>query len=309
MRILISGSSGLIGRAMVHSLRDEGHTVVRLVRTETAQINSKRTRSPEQAPEVVPWRPETGRFTLGDLERFDAFLHLAGAGIADRRWTAERKREIHDSRVQTTNLLAQAISLLKQKPRVFVSASAIGIYGDRGDESLTEDAWPGSGFLSDVCVAWEQSARAAVQAGVRVVHPRIGVVLSAEGGALKAMLPPFRFGLGGVLGSGRQYMSCISLDDLVRVLRECLVNETLSGAVNAVMPNAVTNAEFTRQLGSVLGRPTIFPVPAFMLRMLVGEMADALLLASIRVEPQRLLEAGFQFEHATIEQALHAAIR
>lgn len=309
MRILIAGSSGLIGRALIASLESDGHSIVRLIRSQTDSGPVVRGEQPPKPPHAVTWKPEIGKFAMADLERFDAIINLAGAGIADRRWTENRKREIHDSRVQATNLLAQAIARLKERPKVFVTASAIGIYGDRGDEELTEDAWPGNGFLSDVCVAWERSARPAADAGARVVHPRIGVVLTRNGGALAAMLLPFQLGFGGLLGSGKQFMSCISLDDVVRVLKECVTNQSLRGPVNAVMPHAVTNADFTHALGRALGRPTIVPVPAFALRMVVGEMADALLLASIRVKPQRLLEAGFQFHQPDIESALRHALK
>ncbi|MFQ5915907.1 MAG: TIGR01777 family oxidoreductase, partial [Nitrospinota bacterium] len=234
----------------------------------------------------------------------DAAVHLSGENIGEGRWTAAKKAAIRDSRVKSTRLLAETLARLEQPPRVFVCASAVGYYGDRGEEVLREESPLGSGFLPDLSLEWESAAEPAVQKGIRVVHLRNGIVLSPKGGALAKMLPPFKLGLGGKLGSGRQYVSWISLDDMVGVIRHALERESLSGPVNAVAPNPVTNAEFTQTLGRVLSRPTVFQVPAFTLRLAFGEMADAALLASARVEPARLLASGYSFRHPELEGAL-----
>ena len=238
----------------------------------------------------------------------DAVVHLAGAGIADRRWSDSVKRDIRDSRVQGTSLIARSMAAAETPPPVLVCASAIGFYGDRDDAVLDEESDPGEGFLSEVSLEWEAAADPAREAGLRVAHLRIGIVLSRHGGALKQMLLPFQLGVGGKLGSGDQYMSWIGLEDLTRIIEYAIEQPAIQGAVNAVAPTPVTNAEFTRTLGRVLRRPTIFPVPGFGVRLLFGEMGDALLLGSTRVVPTRLSATSFTFEHADLDSALRAAL-
>lgn len=297
MRVLVTGSTGLVGTALCERLKADRHQVVRLVRT------------PPRDSSEVAWNPNAGTIDAAACEGMDAVIHLAGENIAGARWNERVKREIRDSRVKGTDLLARTLASLSNKPKTLISASAIGYYGDRGDERLTEQSSAGHGFLPEVCQAWEHAARPAASAGIRVVYPRIGVVLSPKGGALKKMLLPFQLGLGGVLGNGKQYMSWISLDDLVSILINVLDRDSLSGAVNATAPEPVTNHQYTKTLGSVLGRPTIFPMPAFAARLAFGEMADALLLASARVEPARLLGDGFSFAHPSLNQALESMLR
>jgi len=301
VRVIITGATGLIGSALVRSLLGDRHAVTRLVRAPQGST----------APGVtdVSWDPARGLLDASALEGHDAAVHLAGEPVAEGRWTVEKKRRIRESRVKGTRLVAETLARLKQKPRVLVSASAVGIYGDRGGELLREESAPGKDFLSEVCREWEAAARPAVEAGIRVVHPRLGVVLDAEGGALPKMLTPFKFGVGGRIGSGRQYMSWITLADVVGVIRRALTDENLRGPVNAVGPNPVTNEEFTKALGRVLGRPTFLAVPEFAARLAFGEVADALLLASQRVEPARLKEAGFQFADPELEGALRRVLK
>ena len=293
MKILVSGSAGLVGSALVPSLAGDGFEVVRLVRARTAA-----------APGTIAWDPEGGWIDPGALEGFDGVVHLAGDNIASGRWSRAKKERIRRSRVEGTRLLSEALSRLSRPPRVLVCASAIGYYGSRGDEVLREESPPGNDFLAGVCREWEGAAEPAARRGIRAVHLRFGVILSATGGALARMLPPFRLGAGGIAGSGRQVLSWITLDDAVGAIRHALSTEALRGAVNAVAPGPVTNREFTRILGSVLRRPTLLPVPAFALRLAFGEMADALLLSSARVEPARLLAAGYRFRHPDLETAL-----
>jgi uncharacterized protein (TIGR01777 family) len=240
----------------------------------------------------------------GGLEDMDAVVHLAGENIASGRWTAERKRRIRDSRVRGTRLLADSLARLKEPPKVLVCASAIGYYGNRPEETVNEDSSSGSGFLPEVCREWEKATKPAEESGIRVVGTRFGIVLSPSGGALAKMLLPFRLGAGGKIGSGQQYMSWISLDDAIGAIDHALVTESLAGAVNVVAPRPVTNSEFTKTLGQVLRRPTLFPMPAIAARLLLGEMAEELLLASIRVEPARLLATGYKFRHPDLEGAL-----
>jgi hypothetical protein len=247
--------------------------------------------------------------SAANLEGIDATVHLAGENIAARRWTPAQKAKIRESRVGGTRLLAETLAKLRKPPRTLVCASAIGFYGDRSDQRLNEDSPPGTGFLADTCREWEAAARPAVEQGIRVVHLRTGLVLASQGGALAKMLPPFRLGIAGIIGSGRQYMSWISLGDLVAVISYALSNETQRGPVNAVAPNPVTNYEFTKTLGRVLRRPTLFPMPAFAARLAFGEMADGLLLASTRVEPKRLLDCGFRFRFPELEAALVQAVQ
>ena len=296
MNVLVSGSSGLIGSALVPALSADGHAVRRL------------RRAPGGGADATSWNPDDGTFAAGALDGLDAVVHLAGENIAGGRWTASRKSRIRDSRVEGTRRLCAALAALETPPRVLVAASAIGFYGDRGDALLDESAAPGIGFLPEVSRSWEAAAAPAREAGIRVVHLRIGIVLSPAGGALGQMLLPFKLGVGGVLGSGEQYMSWIALDDLVGIVRHALADESLSGPVNAVAPRAVTNREFTRTLGQVLRRPTILPAPAFALRIALGEMADALLLASTRVDPAALRGGSFEFRHPELDGALRQVL-
>ena len=301
MKVIVTGSTGLVGRALIRSLLADGHEVTRLVRGDAQGF-----RAPGTA--AVHWDPERGEIDAGALEGHDAAVHLAGEPVAEGRWDDEKKRRIRESRVQGTTLLAGALAGLRAKPKVLVSASATGFYGDRGAEILREESASGDDFLSEVCREWEKATLQASQAGIRVVHLRIGVVLSGEGGALQKMLTPFKLGVGGKLGSGSQYMNWITLEDLTGVIRRAVEDESLRGPVNAVAPQQVTNEEFTKALGGVLGRPTIFAVPAFAARLAFGEVADALLMASTRVEPARLKEAGYQFKHPEIEGALRSVL-
>jgi uncharacterized protein (TIGR01777 family) len=300
MKVIVTGSGGLVGRALVRSLLADGHSVTRLVRGGAQQF-----RAPGTA--AVEWNPENGTVDAGALEGHDAAVHLAGEPIAEGRWDAEKKRRILESRTKSTRLLAETLAGLNEKPRVLVSASAVGFYGDRGDEVLREESASGSDFVSEVCREWEKSTLAASQAGIRVAHLRIGLVLSAEGGSLPRMLTPFKLGLGGRLGSGRQYVSWITLEDLLGVIRRAIEDEHLRGPVNAVA-GAVTNEEFTKAIGRALGRPTFMAMPAFAARLAFGEMADELLLASTRAEPARLKEAGFDFKHTDIDDALRSVL-
>lgn len=297
MIIAVSGSTGLVGAALVAALEADGHLVRRLVR-----------RPVREKEHEIQWDPAAGTIDAAELARVDGVVHLAGESIAGSRWTEAVKLRIRDSRVLGTRLLCQTIAGQSTKPAVLVSASAIGFYGCRGDEPLNESSPAGSGFLADVCQRWEAETRVAREAGVRVVNLRIGVVLDRAGGALAQMLTPFKLGLGGVLGGGRQYFSWIILDDLVRAIRFALENATLSGPVNAVAPEPVTNRVFTKTLGRVLGRPTVFSMPAFAARLAFGEMADEMLLGGARVVPQALLAAGFQFHFPQLEPALRRAL-
>lgn len=297
MKILVTGSSGLLGSALTPSLTAGGNTITRLVRPGT-----------KPGPSQIVWDPAAGRLDAGSLEGFDAVVNLAGENIAGGRWTPERKRLLRDSRVKSTLLLAETLGKLSRPPRVLVAASATGYYGDRGDEMLTEASEPGSGFLAEVCRPWEDSTRPAAAAGIRVVNVRFGIVLSAAGGALAKMLPPFKAGVGGPVGSGRQYMSWIALEDVVRVIEHALVTEALAGPVNVVAPEPVTNREFARTLGRVLGRPALLPLPAFAVRLLFGEMGDELLLASARVRPSRLEATNYRFLYPDLEGALRRSL-
>lgn len=295
MRILLAGASGLIGGALVPALRAAGHEPVRLVRR------------PAAAPDEIVWDPARGEVDWPKLGAIDAIVNLAGENVGASRWTAARRESIFRSRVDATRTLVALIAKLPRKPAVFISASAVGFYGDRGDERLDERAPIGRGFLPEVCLAWETHAEGAARAGVRTVLLRFGVVLANGGGALAKMLPVFRLGLGGRLGSGRQWMSWIALTDAVGAVQHALATAELSGPVNVVAPGEVTNAEFTAALGRVLGRPTVFPVPAFALRLAVGQgMADEALLASTRAVPAKLAASGFVFRQGELEPALRA---
>ncbi|MHB8897278.1 MAG: TIGR01777 family oxidoreductase [Thermoguttaceae bacterium] len=293
LKIALSGASGLVGSALKERLAAEGHAVRPLVR-----------REPRKAEGEIGWDPARGQLQACDLEGVDAVVHLAGESIASGRWTEEKRRRIRESRVGSTSLLARTLLEVQDRPRVFVCASAVGYYGDRGNELLLEESAGGEGFLADTCRQWEEAAQPAGQAGIRVAHLRFGVVLSREGGALKPMLPLFRFGLGGRLGSGNQYWSWIGLDDAVAAACHVLSCENLSGPVNLTTPGPVTNRQFTAVLSKVLGRPALFPAPAAALRLALGQMADELLLSSARALPDRLLRTGFRFQHAELESAL-----
>ena len=296
MKVAITGSSGLIGSALVGALRGAGHTPIRLVRHD------------HPAEGEVAWDPAAGTIDAAALEGVDAVVNLAGAGIGDQRWTDERKRLILDSRVQSTTLVAETIARLERKPKVLLSASGIDYYGDTGDAVVTEESPPGSGFLTDVCLQWEGATAAAQAAGVRTVLLRTGIVQSAEGGALKKSLPPFKLGIGGRFGSGEQWWSWISIDDHVRAMLH-LIDSDVAGPANLTAPNPVTNKQYTKALGRELGRPTLLPIPMAGPRVLLGkELADTLLLASHRVVPSVLEQSGFGFRHPTIEVALAAVL-
>ncbi len=297
MVILVTGGSGLIGRRLIPYLEAQDHRVIRLVRS--------RDLASEKA---AFWSTSEGRVYWDEPGGIDAVVHLAGESILGR-WTKAKKARIRDSRVAPTRNLCTFLAAMEAPPRVLVAASATGFYGHRGEELLGEASPSGDGYLPEVCRQWEAATEPARSAGIRVVNLRIGMVLTSEGGALAAMRTPFRLALGGKVGDGRQYMSWISRDDLVAAIRFILESDDLDGSVNAVAPQPVTNAEFTRILGLALHRPTPFSVPAFVIRLLFGQMGRDLLLASARVEPRRLREAGFQFEHAELEAALLALLR
>ena len=297
MRVVVTGSSGPIGNALCSHLASSGHHVVRVVR--------RRVRPGEIA---LAWDPEAGTIDCRGLEGADAVVHLAGAGVGDGRWTESRKRVLVESRTRSTALLAGALAGLDHRPRVLVSASAIGFYGDRGDEILTEQSPPGDDFLASLCVRWEAEAAPAAQAGIRVACARTGLVLSRDGGALPKLLRLFKLGLGGRFGSGAQWWSWITLDDEVRAIAWLLENG-LRGPVNLTAPYPVTNREFTRILGAVLSRPARLPVPRFAPRLLLGsELADALLFTSARVQPDVLESSGFAFSYADLEVGLRAML-
>jgi uncharacterized protein len=296
--IAVSGSTGLIGSALVESLRRDGHRIRRLVRSRTGARS-----------EHIAWDPEAGELDPRALDGVDGIVHLAGENVGER-WSEEKKRRIRESREKGTTLLASAAAGAQPEPRVMVSASAVGIYGDRGDEVLDEGSAPGmdTDFLVRVGKAWEAAVEPAEAAGIRVAKLRFGVVLTPKGGALERMLPPFKLGVGGKLGSGRQWMPWVSLTDVVEAIRFALFTPEARGVYNVTAPNPATNAEFTRALGSVLGRPTLFTVPAAALRLAFGEMAEGTILTSQRVMPKRLLEAGFRFRHPGVEEALRAEL-
>lgn len=296
MRILISGSHGLVGEALIRALETGGHDIYRLVR-----------HAPNSESEIE-WSPDRYSIAISRIEGFDAVYHLAGESIASGRWNDEKKKKIRESRTKGTKLLSDALANLAQPPKTLISASAIGYYGDRGDELLSETSPPGKDFLADVCVEWEKATEHAQEKGVRVVNTRFGIILDKEGGALAKMLPPFRMGIGGRIGDGKQWMSWIALDDVIGALQFALTNDGLSGPVNFVAPNPVTNAEFTKALGRALSRPTFFPIPEFGVRLAFGEMADALLLSSQRVEPAKLAVSTYQFAYSNLESALRSVL-
>ena len=291
MKIALAGASGLVGTALIPALESQGHEVTRLVRT---------------APRVgeIEWHPNKDEVSAASLEGFDIIINLAGENIAGGRWTDEQKRKIRDSRVNGTHLLSEAIAKIERKPRAFVCASATGIYGDRGDEVLDEQSESGGGFLAGVCREWEMACELAVKAGVRVVNLRFGPILAREGGMLAKLLTPFKLGMGGKVGSGKQFISWISLEDAINAIVLAINDESIRGPLNVVSPNPVTNEEFTKTLGHVLSRPTALAMPAFAARLAFGEMADEMLLVSQRVMPKRLNAAGFEFKYPGLESAL-----
>jgi uncharacterized protein (TIGR01777 family) len=292
MLVAVTGSTGMIGSALVSSLVDNGHEVLRLARS----------RSP--GPGATRWDPAGGTIDAEALAKADAVVHLAGRPIASLRWTPKIKREILSSRVRGTRLLAETMAGLPDGPRALVTASGINFYGDRGDELVTETSPGGSGFLADVCRQWEGATEPARAAGIRTVHVRTGFVQTPKGGALKTQLPLFRLGLGGRLGSGRQWWSWVTLDDVIGIYRHAVVTSAASGPLNATAPNPVTNAEYTATLARVVGRPALFPVPSFGPRLLLGQLADELVFSSARVHPAATEASGYTFQHSTLEAAL-----
>jgi uncharacterized protein (TIGR01777 family) len=294
-KILVSGSSGLIGAALIPALKSSGYEITCLVRGTAS------------GKEQIQWDPAQP-LVPESVSGFDAVVHLAGESIVGR-WTEAKKRRIRESRVQGTLRLAEALAQAPQRPRVLISASAIGYYGDRGDEALREDSASGSGFLPEVCREWEDATEPATKAGIRTVQVRFGLVLSQHGGALQKMLPPFRLGVGGNMGNGRQWWSWIDIDDLVGAVQHVIKTETLQGPINVVGPNPLTNAEFTKTLASVLSRPALFPMPAFAARLVFGQMGDELLLASQRVEPAKLLASGYVFQKPDLRAALEGILK
>lgn len=292
MKVLVTGATGLVGQELIPLLTTGGHEVFRLVR-----------RSPTEANDI-PWDPSKGEVHKARLEGLDGVVHLAGESIAGARWNASVKQRIRDSRTGPTRLLCETLASLERKPKVLVCASAIGFYGDRGTEILTEQSPAGTGFLPDVCREWEAACEPARKAGIRVVNLRIGVVLSPKGGALSKMLFPFKMGGGGVVGNGRQYWSWVAIDDVIGAIQHCLLHNEISGSVNCTAPNPATNYEFTKTLGAVLHRPTIIPMPGFLAKIALGEMANDLLLASTRVMPNQLQATGYQFRCPTLESTL-----
>ncbi len=288
MKVAVTGTSGLIGSSLVSFLSKKGITVCKILRESI--IDNE-----------ISWKPESG-----DWSSFfaDGIVHLAGENIATGKWTIEKKEKIKSSRIEGTKRLRDHIIKLPTPPSVFVCASAVGFYGDRGTEILNEDSSRGSGFLSDVCIGWEEATKKVSNAGIRVANLRFGVVLSNAGGALSKMLTPFKMGMGGKIGSGKQYMSWVAIDDITGAICHALFTDSLRGPVNVASPNPVTNREFTKTLGRVLKRPTLLPMPAFAARLAFGEMANELLLASTRVEPKKLLDTGYHFQYPELEDAL-----
>jgi uncharacterized protein (TIGR01777 family) len=297
MNILVSGSSGLIGSALVASLSAEGHTVTRLVRF---------FRHSEERE--ITWNPLAGAIDIAALEGIEAVVHLAGESIANGRWTIARQAAIRDSRVNGTRLLSESLMRLSRPPRVLISASGVGYYGDRANETLSEESPMGKGFFANLCRDWEAATAPAQARGIRVVHARMGIVLSPSGGALAKMLAPFKLGLGGRFGSGRQYLSWVSIEDVIGAISHALMSEHLRGPVNVVAPQTLTNAEFTRTLGRVILRPTLVSVPRLALRLFFGKLAEEAILASARVVPSQLIATHYKFQYPDLEGALRHAL-
>lgn len=297
MKVLITGASGLVGTELQKSFAAKGYDMLLASRKEPKDDKH------------IQWSIEEGFAEPEKLEGIDAVVHLAGENVSGLRWTDEKKKAIRDSRVLGTRNVVDAISKLRDKPKVFVASSAIGFYGERGDEEVTESSAAGDNFLAGVSKEWESESRRAEDAGIRTVLLRTGIVLSKDGGALGTMLTPFKLGVGGVVGSGKQWMSWISMEDEIAIINYVIENENIRGAVNAVSPNPVTNQEFTKTLGEVLYRPTFLPLPEFAVSMVFGEMGDALLLASTKVIPKRLLDAGFEFKYPDLKPAIENAVR
>lgn len=297
MKILITGSSGFIGSELLAYLRGRGHEVRRLVRKE-AQLKD----------DCILWDPQHHELNPADFEGFDVVINLAGENIMGGRWTPEKKRKIKESRVMGTRILCELISRLQYPPRLLISASAIGFYGNRGDEIVSEDSPPGDGFLAEVCQKWENATEPAEKKGIQVVKLRIGIVLSSKGGALGKMLTPFKLGLGGTIGSGRQWTSWISMDDLMGIFLHIIGHSEIQGPVNAVTPNPVTNRVMTKVLGRALYRPTIFPIPSFVVRLIFGEMADEMFLSSTRAAPNILVQTGYSFLYPDLKGAINHII-
>jgi uncharacterized protein (TIGR01777 family) len=298
-RVLVSGASGFIGTALLPTLKNSGAQIVRLSRSGST--------APSHDEQMIQWDPAQP-LAAETVSGFDAVVHLAGESIAGR-WTDEKKKKIRDSRVIGTRNLAQALAQTRRKPQLFICGSAIGYYGDRGDELLNESSKAGRGFLPDICREWEASTQPAIDAGIPTVHLRTGIVLSANGGALAKMLTPFKLGAGGRIGSGRQWMSWIDLQDMVGAIHHMLKNDLSHGPVNMVAPKPVTNAEFTNTLASVLSRPAIFPMPAFAVKLAFGEMGEALLLGSQRVEPTKLVTGGYPFRFKTLRDSVENILK
>ncbi|WP_339911670.1 TIGR01777 family oxidoreductase [Symmachiella dynata] len=298
MKVLVSGASGLVGGAVVQAFLDAGHDVSRLVRRRISVSENDHF-----------WDPAAGKLDPVALQGVDVMIHLGGDNIADGRWTPEKKERIRDSRVDSTRLLAETAAKLEHPPKTFLCASAIGFYGDRGNETLDEGSTPGTGYLPEVCQDWEAACQPARDKGIRVVNLRFGMILSPDGGPLAKMLTPFKMGVGGKVGTGEQYYSWVSLHDVVRAMEFIIDVPSLEGPVNIVTPNPVTNLKFTKTLGAVLSRPTVLPMPAFAARLAFGEMADGLLLASARVIPDKLRDAAFTFEHDQLGNCLQALLK
>ncbi|GMW00255.1 MAG: epimerase [Candidatus Hydrogenedentota bacterium] len=297
MKILISGASGLIGRRLVDDLSNQGHSCRKLVRTRTSHGSQE-----------VSWNPSEGILPESALENIDAVIHLSGENVAGGRWTKERKQAILESRVRSTKLLANVLCSLERRPKVWLCASAVGIYGNRGDDILTEDSPHGDGFLARVCKEWESATHPAREVGIRICNLRFGAVFGSEGGAFALMRTAFGLGLGGVVGPGNQWMSWIAIEDAIGAIVHLLACDTVIGPVNLVSPNPVTNRELTKTLGRVLRRPTLLPMPAFAARLALGAMADEMLLSSARVMPERLLRSGFGFHHPNVEGAMRSMV-
>jgi len=294
MNIIMTGSHGFIAKAILPTLESKGHNIFKLVRSATNLNSDERF-----------WNPYKGELDRRAVEDVEAVIHLAGESIAEGRWTSKKKQRILESRTMPTRFLTETIAASSRSTKVFICASAIGYYGDRGEEILTEDSSPGTDFLANVCREWEAATSPLLAKGIRVVNLRFGLILSPSGGALAKLLLPFKFSVGGKLGSGKQYWSWIAIDDVVGAIHHTLMNDNLNGPVNIVAPHAVTNQQFTNILGRVLSRPTIFPAPSIVLRLVLGEMADALLLSSTRVEPRKLISTQYKFQHIDLTKALH----